>query len=261
MLGCGTDLRLSDRAMHLCAGELDVHAMPCVQPENGLFLRGYHERLQLRRWRQPMHVYRPSFADLVVHAIMTTSAGQIEPPRRANLAWYSLAMGWRGPLFTFAALATACGTTGALPADAGRDAGDDGESTAPGIADASIETGAEAGAADAESDGASSDVAADGGFPCGDSLCDSSQICVHPPCGCVQRTEPLPESGVCPDASEYSDAAGACVVTAVCPAPYCSTPSSAMPLYCVDEGDGSLSGNVLAPPAGGSARNCYLACL
>jgi hypothetical protein len=168
-------------------------------------------------------------------------------------------MRWRGPVIALVALATACGrTTSALQADGGRDAGDDDDSNTP---DAVVETGAGAGA-DAESDAASDDVVADGGtFSCGDALCDSLQICVHPACGCTQITEPLPDSGVCPDATDYSDAAGACVVKPVCPAPYCSSPSSAMPVYCVDEGDGSLSGNVLAPPLSGSARNCYLACV
>jgi hypothetical protein len=58
----------------------------------------------------------------------------------------------------------------------------------------------------------------DGGqLACGDARCQSSEICLYPPYGCIEVGPS--EAGVCPAGSDYSDAAAACVQLP--PAPSC----------------------------------------
>jgi hypothetical protein len=128
------------------------------------------------------------------------------------------------------------------------------------------EAGTDANAGDATSTNSAStevDGASEGGqFDCGAALCEPSQVCVYPPCQpCIVLTEPPSDAGVCPSGTAYSDASGVCVGTPVgCASPYCFSPTPATPLYCQEQGDGSLSGNVSAPVPRGSSHACYTSC-
>jgi len=76
-----------------------------------------------------------------------------------------------------------------------------------------------------------------GTFTCGDAACNSSEVCVFPPCSCILK----------PDANP------------VCPPPYCAAPTPENPLPCWPE-DGGLSGQITSSPDGGS-RICYELCV
>jgi hypothetical protein len=159
-------------------------------------------------------------------------------------------------VLAFAIFVVACGgaTTGAPLGEGGMEGGND-----EGGSD-------EAGNDEAGNDAASDASPADGGeFACGDSLCGAEQICVYPPCGCIEVSEPPNDAGSCPDGFEYTDASGGfCVITPTCPSPYappyCQTLAPGTPLYCAGEGDGSLSGNISGPLPAGGARICHLVC-
>jgi hypothetical protein len=99
--------------------------------------------------------------------------------------------------------------------------------------------------------GCSSSLATDGGndgsidhplakdsgtFTCGDAACNSSEVCLVPPCSCITLGDAGP----------------------VCPAPYCVAPTPDDPVDCTPL-DGGLSGTVTS--ADGGSRVCYHVCI
>jgi hypothetical protein len=78
----------------------------------------------------------------------------------------------------------------------------------------------------------------DGGtFTCGDAACNSSEVCLFPPCSCIV----LGDAG------------------SVCPPPHCVAPTPANPLPCTRLNDGGLSGLITSPD--GDSRICYELCV
>ena len=75
-----------------------------------------------------------------------------------------------------------------------------------------------------------------GTFTCGDAACNSSEVCLFPPCSCIVKGD-----------------AGS-----VCPPPHCAVPTPENPLPCFPI-DGGLSGLVTSPDGG--SRICYELCV
>jgi hypothetical protein len=95
-------------------------------------------------------------------------------------------------------------------------------------------------------------------FACGEVLCLETQVCVHPPCGCVVAVYPPTDSGSCPDGTSFADAYDGCTpMETHCPAPYCWSPNG-YTLQCSGQ-DGSISGQLESLPDG-SDLVCYAQC-
>jgi hypothetical protein len=116
----------------------------------------------------------------------------------------------------------------------------------------------EEGGTDTGSDQAAGDAAlTDGGeLACGDALCSPSQICLTPPYGCVAAA--LPDAGVCPDGTYYSDASGGCLEPP--PPPSCVSPPTGVGSFeCSGEADADCS-TLNAPIPSGCGRVCRANC-
>jgi hypothetical protein len=93
-------------------------------------------------------------------------------------------------------------------------------------------------------------------FPCGNALCDWSQICLYPAYGCVALTT---DAGTCPAGWEYADASGACLQSP--PTPSCVTPASGEGSFDCSAGDAGLDCSVVnAPIPSGCSRVCRAIC-
>jgi hypothetical protein len=101
-------------------------------------------------------------------------------------------------------------------------------------------------------------------FVCGDSVCDPSQICLYPACGCIALPAgPRTDAGVCPDGSVSSDPQGLCIVPFVCPPPSCVTPTPAQGSFdCSGEGAGAEANcSTINPPVPARcSRVCHEIC-
>jgi hypothetical protein len=99
-----------------------------------------------------------------------------------------------------------------------------------------------------------------GAFACGDSVCQATEICVYPGCGCALPTEPVSDAGTCADGSTFVGALNACTPTNVtCQPPACASPSPSNPLDC-SGAEGSLNGVIDAVPTDGG-RVCHGNCV
>ncbi len=93
-------------------------------------------------------------------------------------------------------------------------------------------------------------------FVCGDATCEPSQICLYPAYGCVAFT--LPDSGICPHGTEYSEASGVCVQSP--PPPSCVTLASGSGSFdCSGQGDATCS-TVSVPIPSHCGRICRAIC-
>ena len=116
------------------------------------------------------------------------------------------------------------------------------------------------GGTDSANDQAAGDAAStDGGeFACGDALCAPSQICLYPPYGCVALK--LPDSGVCPEGTEYLDASGSCLPPP--PPPSCVSPAPGEGSFdCSGQDAGASCTVVSAPIPSGCSHICRAICV
>ena len=103
---------------------------------------------------------------------------------------------------------------------------------------------------------ASTDV---GEFACGDATCGPSQICLYPAYGCIGFG--LPDSGICPDGTEYSDASGGVCVQSP-PPPSCVSPAPGTGSFdCSAQDAGATCRTVNAPVPSGCSRICREICV
>ena len=117
------------------------------------------------------------------------------------------------------------------------------------------EGGAEAGRNEAASDTPSTDG---GAFACGDATCGPSEICLYPAYGCIMFVPP--DGGVCPDWTEYSDAASGCVELP--PPPSCASPGPGEGSFdCSGGGAYPGCGVVSAPIPNGCSHVCRGICV
>jgi hypothetical protein len=162
-------------------------------------------------------------------------------------------------------LALGCGgqTGGSAAPEGGPEAAADGTVPDGSIGDEPTDGPSSDASADAQpTDGpAESDSTADGGtFACGTGFCQSTEVCVHPACGCLFQIEPMTDSGSCPDGAAFAALFDACAAKLTCQPPTCWSPNpSEMQLYC-SGADASLSGMIDAVPAG-SGHVCYGVCI
>jgi hypothetical protein len=106
------------------------------------------------------------------------------------------------------------------------------------------------------------DAAPDGpGIPCGNVTCAASEICLYPPCGCIQFTDPKTDAGDCPDGEAYSDALGACFAPPHCQPPSCVSPAPGTGSFDCSEGDGGTCGIIDAPIPERCGHVCRAICV
>jgi hypothetical protein len=99
----------------------------------------------------------------------------------------------------------------------------------------------------------------DGGeLACGDARCQSSQICLYPPYGCIIAVSP--DAGVCPAGSEYSDAAAGCLDVPLAPSCVSLTPGQGS-FDCSGADAGATCGTVNAPIPRGCSHVCRSICI
>jgi hypothetical protein len=108
---------------------------------------------------------------------------------------------------------------------------------------------------EAARDAASTDAS---GLTCGDATCGPSQICLYPVYGCLGLA--LPEAGICPDGTIYSDASGGICVQPPLP-PSCVSPASGAGSFdCSGQDAGATCRTVNAPIPSGCSRICRANC-